>query len=318
MKIFVTGGTGYMPSTLVSRLTSEKEISEVVVLARDPRKASDLAARVEFPEKVDFAYGDLRLYDFDFGDMDMVIHAAAVHDMVWVDKNSAEAVEINVGGTHRIVEAARRFRVPYFVFVSSHSVYDDEDHILARETDPRPKMPKALTKYAGEVIVRSLAPSSTRFIVLRPSHIYGVSVMPHWDDFTEKFTRLCCAGETLTVYGSGNQQVDIVHVRDVADCVCRLLTGADDVWNDTYNLGGGSPISVSKLASIFIEATLEMGLKAPSKNYVDVESWSEARGYRLPCLDMSKMQQKVGWSPSTSIREGVRELLRAHLASLQR
>jgi nucleoside-diphosphate-sugar epimerase len=317
MRIFVTGGTGYMPSALVSRLTGEKEISKVVVLARDPGKASDLAARVEFPDKLEFAYGDLRLYDFDFDTFDVVFHAAAVHDMVWVEQNSAEAVDINVGGTHRIVEAARKFRVPYFVFVSSHSVYDDEDYMLAKETDPRPRMPKALTKYAGEVIVRSLADSSTRFIVLRPSHIYGVSVMPHWDDFTEKFTRLSCAGESLTVYGNGSQKVDIVHVRDVSDCVYRLLTSADDIWNDIYNLGGNRPTSVDELVDIFIEATLEMGLKAPSKSYVNKESWSEARSYRLPCLDTSKMQQKVGWSPSRSINEGVREMIRNHVISLQ-
>lgn len=315
MNVFVTGGTGYMPSALISRLTSEKEVSKVIALARDPQKARDLAARVKSHEKLEFAYGDVRLHDFDFGNTHVIFHAAAVHDMVWVDENSAEAVEINIGGTHRVVEAARRFRVPYFIFVSSHSVYDEEAGILAREENPSPKMPKALTKYAGEVIVRSLANSSTRFIVLRPSHIYGVSIMPRWNDFTKKFTRLSCAGENLPIYGDGNQKVDLVHVRDVCDCVYRLLISAENIWNETYNLGGGRPISINELADVFIKAALEMGLKAPSKSYVEAKSWSEARGFRLPCLDMSKMQEKVGWSPSTSIEEGVRQLIKAYLAS---
>jgi nucleoside-diphosphate-sugar epimerase len=313
MNVFVTGGTGYMPSALVSRLTDEEEVSRVVVLARDSRKAHDLATRVKSPERLEFAHGDLRLHNFDFGNIDAVFHAAAVHDLAWVDENCAEAIEINVGGTHRVVEAARRYRVPYFIFVSSHSVYDTENDTLAREENPRPRMPKALTKYAGELIVRSLADSSTRFIVLRPSHIYGVSVMPHWNDFTEKFTTLSCTGKNLTIYGDGGQEVDIVHVKDVVDCVFRLLISTEDIWNETYNLGGGRPISINELADVFIKATSELGLRAPTKSYVKAKSWSESKGYRLPCLDMSKVRDKVSWSPSTSIEEGVRELIGAYV-----
>ena len=137
--------------------------------------------------------------------------------------------------------------------------------------------------------------------------------MPRIGDFMEKFTRLSCAGENLPIYGDGSQKLDIVHVRDVSDCVYTLLISAENIWNETYNLGGGRPISTNELADVFIKATLEMGLKAPSKSYVEAKSWSKARGFRVPCLDMSKMQEKVGWSPSTSIEEGVKELIKAYL-----
>jgi len=57
MNIFLTGGTGFLGSTLVSRLTGEKEVSKVVALVRNPEKARDLATRVESREKLDFIHG---------------------------------------------------------------------------------------------------------------------------------------------------------------------------------------------------------------------------------------------------------------------
>ncbi|MBW1671383.1 MAG: NAD(P)-dependent oxidoreductase [Deltaproteobacteria bacterium] len=312
MNVFVTGGTGYIGSTFISRLTGEKEILKVVALARNTEKARDLATRVEFREKLEFADGDLRHCDYDFGNIDVIIHAATVHDMAWVDTNIAEAIDINVGGTLRIVQAARRFKVPYLVFFSSHSVYGKQDTMPVREDFTlRPEIPKAMTKYAGEVIVRSLANCSTKFVILRPEHVYGVGVLPHWHEFTVKYTELSCNGKNLPIYGDGNQKVDLVHVRDVCDCIYKLLMSPEDAWNETYNVGGGRVISINELADLYIQAAVDVGLKAPDRSYVEAESYCEARGFRLPWLDISKAREKLGWTPSTSIEEGVKELVQA-------
>ena len=315
MNIFVTGGTGYIGSTLISRLAGEKEISKIVALARSPEKARQLAARVQFREKLEFADGDIRHHNFDFGNIDVVIHLAAVYDPRWYDENSAEAIEMSVGGTQRLVEAVRRFKVPYFILVSTYLVYGEQTTMLVREDltpTPRPDIVKSLVKYACEVIARGLADSSTKFVILRLAHVYGVGVLPRWDDVMIKFARLSCSGEDLTIYGDGNQKADYVHVRDVCDCIYRLLISSEGAWNETYNVGGGRAISINELVEVYLKATVEMGLKAPGKSYVEGgKSYYETRGFRPPLLDISKAREKLGWIPSTSIEDGVKELIQA-------
>lgn len=317
MNIFVTGATGYLGSTLTSRLISEKEVSKITALARNQEKAHELSTRIKFRDKLEFARGDLRNHDFDLDKVNVVIHAAAAHDMDWIDKNIAEAIDVNIGGTLRLIEAVRRFKVQYFVYISSHSVYGKQDTMLVKENFlPRPNIVKTQIKYAAEVIVKSLAYSSIKFVILRPAHIYGVGVLPRWADFTVKFARLSCLGEDLTIYGSGNQKVDLVHVRDVSDCLYRILTSSENIWNETYNIGGGKAISLNELVETYIRVAAEMGLKGPNKIHVNEKSYTEKRGFRLSCLDISKIQAKLGWTPSRSIEEGIEEQIKANLDGL--
>lgn len=319
MNVFLTGGAGYLGSALISRLTCERDISKVVAMVRNREKASRLATRVEFCDKVEFVFGDLRRYSFDLRDIDVVIHAAAVHDVTWVEENIAKAIEVNVGGTQRLVDAVRRFETQYFIYFSSHSVYMNNNARLVSETSlPTPNIAKAMTKYAGEVLVRSLVKSSTRFVIFRPAHIYGIGVLPRWNDYTLKFGELCRSGKKLTIYGDGNQKVDLVHVRDVCDCTYRFLISPDNVWNESYNVGSGRPISINQLADAYVKATVEMGQNAPAKRYVETRSYTQTRGIRLPCLDVAKLRAKLGWSPSTPIEEGVKEIIAANFSGYDR
>ncbi|MBW1939107.1 MAG: hypothetical protein JRI67_10170 [Deltaproteobacteria bacterium] len=87
MNLFVLVSTGYIGSNLISRLTGEKGISRVVALARNQEKAGELAERIEFFDKLEFAYGDFRHYNFDFGNSDAVIDLASAHNPYWGEQN---------------------------------------------------------------------------------------------------------------------------------------------------------------------------------------------------------------------------------------
>jgi UDP-glucose 4-epimerase len=320
MNVFVTGSTGYLGSTLLSRLTGEKEVSKVVALVRNPERASELAARVEACGKLGFVDGDLQHHDYDLGNIDAVIHLACEHNPFMCEENSGKVIEVNVGGTLRLIEAVRKFRVPYFIFTSAFGVYGKQETMpLSEDLTPRPNAAKFLITYASEVITRSLADSSTRFAILRLVHMFGVGTLPSRieGELTNKFARSVCVRENLTIYGNGNQTVDLVHVRDVCDCIYRLLISSDSAWNETYNIGGGRAISINELAETFVKAALEMGLKAPAKTYVETENYIDSKGLASVWLDISKVREGVGWSPSTSIEEGVKELIKACLVSFQ-
>jgi UDP-glucose 4-epimerase len=303
---------------LVSRLIGEKEVSKIVALVRNPEKARDLAARVEFREKLEFIQGDLMHHNYDFGNIDVVIHLAWLHDPDMCENNSGAVFDNNIGGIQRIVQALWKFRVPYFIFTSQRTVYGKQDtRPVHEDLEPKPNIAKGFVTYAGEVITKTLADSPTRFAILRLTHIYGVSTLPSQkkmeNDITDKFARASCAGGNLTVYGDGNQRTHLVHVRDVGDCIHKLLISSEEAWNETYNVAGARDISINELAETYIKAALAMGLKAPTKIYVETEHYLDKAGLASIWLDISKAQKNLGWTPSISIEEGVKELIKANL-----
>jgi len=316
MNIFITGGTGYLGSALISRLTGEKQVDKVYALVRDPEKVRELDAKIIFPDKLEYIYGDLRDYDYDFGNIDAIVHLASEHNPFDCEVKSGFVIDNNVGGTFRIVEAARKFKVPYFIFASAFGIYGPQTTMpLTEDLTPRPITPKFLITYANEVIAKNLAGSSTKYVNLRLVHMFGVGTLPSRIkvEFTKKFAQSVCIGDKLTIFGDGSQSVDLVHVRDVCDCVYKLLNAPDAAWNESYNIGGGRAVSMNELAGIYIAAATELGLKTPDISYINTQNYIDSKGLSSVWLDISKVNSKVGWYPATSIKEGVKELIRAYL-----
>jgi len=312
MNVFITGGTGYVGSGLVPRLVAENEIKKITILTRDPRRISPLGARLQSLEKCEFVIGDIRNCHFNLNNIDIVIHLACNYDLKWMEENRSEAFDAYVGGTSRLVQATRRFEVPYFIFFSSATVYGESnghDNILAHEDfPPRPNIVKSLVKYAGELIIRTLADSSTMFAIVRSPRIYIINALRNHAELTTKFAQLCCNGEDLIIHGNGNQKVDLVNLSDVCDFVQRLMFSSHDTWNQIYNVGSGHRVSVNKLADVYLEATSEIGLKNPTKYYIKVPP-----KLRVYYLDISKAREKLGWIPCTRLKDGVTELLLDYL-----
>jgi len=311
MNVFLTGGTGYIGSTLISRLADEDKIQNIMVLARRREGVSQLNKAIGSSENLKVTYGDVRSHNYDLRNVGAVIHLANVHNPYWCEQNSVEAISINVQGTQRLLNAVREFEVPYFVFISTQSVYPKQYDVLFNEDDKTaPAGVYPITKYICEEMIKTLVDSSTKFAILRPSKVYGLGAFVEWDSLTAKFARFTCIGKGLTIYGDGNQGVDFVHVRDVSDFICGLLTASGGTWNEIYNVSGGRFVTINVFVEIYIEVAGEMGLKAPGKSYVN-KGIDEEYIYRR--LDISKARRKLGWAPRWSIEEGVRELIKAYL-----
>jgi nucleoside-diphosphate-sugar epimerase len=317
MNIFLTGATGYLGSSLVSRLIKSSRISKVVTLARNPKKVSDLLAKLGPSEKLELISGDLMSYKYNFSNIDVVIHLAWLHHPEFCENNSGLVFDTNIGGMQRIVESLWEFKVPYFIFTSQWSVYGKQETKLLHEgLIPNPNIAKSTVTYAGEVITKNLAQSRTKFAILRLAHMIGVNTLPDTEkikiDITDKFAKATSIGGNLTIFSDGNQRTNLIHVRDVCECIYRLITSSDDVWNDTYNVAGISDISINELADTYIKVALSMGLTAPTKIYVDKEHYILKAGLASQYLDISKIKKKLGWTPSISIEETVKELIEAN------
>ncbi|GAX89392.1 NAD-dependent epimerase/dehydratase family protein [Effusibacillus lacus] len=308
MKVFVTGGAGFLGSRLVQKLAENNRVEQVKFLTRDRTKADMLMQTIPDPDKVQPVIGNLLDLDLALTDITAVIHCAAARNIASCEMNATYAAKVNVEGTRRLLELARRADVNRFVYVSSQSVYGKQDRMPLREDMPcNPSGVYALTKYIGEILTSSILQHHVNYLVLRLSRLYGTGLFMNEDNFiTSKYPQACISGYALPVHGGGSSKFDFLHIHDAAVCIEGLLFADAGIWNETYNLASGGATSVIDIARMFSECAAELGFPGsgiqfegePAKEAIEI--WH----------DISKIQHKTGWTPTVSLRAGIMDILK--------
>lgn len=252
-KVLVTGGAGFIGSTLV-RTLHDKGVSVVVLDSLITGKRENVPAGVELIE------ADIRDAAAVQSAMEGVSHVVHLAALVSVPESIAQPLlthDVNVVGMLNVLEAARMNGVQRVVYASSAAVYGDEPTLPKREDTPlAPQSPYALSKLQDEQLaayyarIHGLTTVGTRFFnVYGPgqagNHPYA-SVVPRWIEALQ-------AGKELTVYGDGSQTRDFVHVRDVARALHCALT-APLTGTHVYNVASGTETSLKELRDLLADA----------------------------------------------------------------
>jgi nucleoside-diphosphate-sugar epimerase len=299
MNVLVTGATGYLGAEVIHALLGNRQ-HKVFALVRSQEK---------FQRLFQWCHADsqrLTAVKADIGqlqrlppDIDTIIHTAAFR----FDSDPDEAQKVNIEGTANILRLAANSKVKRFIFTSSQSVYGMKGAPWNEGARPDPQTVYAKTKYAAEQLVRK---DGTDFVILRFSRLYGVSLFMRWEELIGKFARLIRDGKPLPVHGDGNQRLDLLHIKDAARCVLRLLQIYPRGWNDSYNVGGGGSVSLNELVECFSQVTAELGLPP-----VTIERHPDMGG-NSPLhseLDIGQARDRLGWSPRHTLSQGLREYL---------
>jgi UDP-glucose 4-epimerase len=305
MNVLVTGATGYLGAEVVCTLLSSDEHT-VVALGRDSKKLAQLHERcAEKAERLHALTGDICTMQHLPAGVDTVIHAAAQRNVHGCETLRAEITWVNVQGTCNLLRLAARQGVRRFVYISSQSVYGDQTPPWKEESAPDPQGVYAVTKYAGELLVRAFG-DALDWTILRLSRIYGIGQFVRWNEIIGKFVQMAYNGQSIPVHGPGTQRFDFVHVGDAAQCVAHLLDICPQGWNETYNVGGGMTVSLNELVETLSQATAELGWPA-----VAVERHPEITpsGPAHLELDISRAQSALGWTPHHSFHDGLGEYL---------
>lgn len=305
MRTLVTGGAGFIGSTLVDRLLSDG--GEVVVLDNfddfyaEPIKRANLASAAR--------HAGFRLVVADLRDRDAVLRAVAeaapdaiVHLAARagvrpsIDRPSLYA-EVNVTGTVHLLEAASALVTsPKFVYASSSSVYGERGDAPFRESDPvdHPVSPYAATKKACELMAHTFHHlCGLRVTGLRFFTAYGPRNRP--DLAIAKFARLIDAGEPVPMFGDGSTRRDYTYVDDIVDGVVRAIDRCSG--HHLYNLGNSSPVELRAMI-----ATLAAALGKPAR----IDRRPEQPGdVRQTYADIGRARAELGYAPSTPFAEGI-------------
>lgn len=303
MKVLVTGGAGFIGSHVAEAYAGRGD--EVTIIDN-----LSTGRRENVPEGVEFMELDIRdeaaarlIRERRF---DLVNHHAAQMDVRFSVADPRADASINVDGLLNLLEASRAAGVGRFVFVSSGGVvYGEPEDRPTLETAPKaPLSPYGVTKLVGEQYLYYYhRVHGLDYVALRYANVYGPRQDPRGEAgvvaiFSERIGR----GEALTVYGDGEQTRDYVDVRSVV--AANLVAGSADLppaerLDDRgFNVGTAVETSVVGLARLLEAAS---GLEARL-----VHAAARPGELRHSSLDAGKLR-KLGWSPATSIEDGLRE-----------
>lgn len=310
MKILVTGGAGFIGAHVAKKLA---ERGETIIIVDDFNDRYDPAlkeARVKalVPSEVPVIRQDIRDLQslaklFAESNFDTVIHLAAWAAVQTSIKQPHIYTAVNVDGTVNLLELARQHDIKHFVFASSSSVYGGRVNTPFRETDDvsRPISPYAATKVAGEVLCAAwhnmyqMPVSCLRFFT-----VYGPWGRPEMALF--KFAEAIRTGQPLSMRGRSTTR-DFTYIDDI---VQGVLSAHDRPQGyQIYNLGHQDAVTLPRFITA-IESAM-------SQRANIVEAPLPAGDVAHTLADISKAQRLLGYQPTTSIEEGVRQFVHWYL-----
>ena len=298
MKYLVTGGAGFIGSHMVDRLLCDNHSVRVIDnLSTGRLQNLDNHKNNKNLEFIQKDISELSVIEDDFKSIDVVIHMAALADIVSSIVNPAHYYKSNITGTFSVIEAARLAGVKRLVYTASSSCYGIPDKYPTPETSEiHPQYPYALTKYLGEEIVLHWGQVYKMPVVsLRLFNVYGLRSRTSgtYGAVFGVFLAQKLAGKPFTVVGDGEQRRDFIHVSDVVEAF--IQAAYSDVKNEIFNVGSGSPQSVNRLVEL-LEGEKTHIPKRPGEP-------------DCTHADINKIKSVLGWQPKISFEEGVGKII---------
>jgi UDP-glucose 4-epimerase len=307
MRAVVTGGAGFIGSTLVDRLLADGHRVVVVDDFSSGRRANLATAERSHADLLDVVELDIR--DPVTTDVvadarpDVVFHLAAQIDVRASVADPVRDAEINVIGLLRVLEGARRAAARKVVFASSGgTIYGEPsvDDLPVDESHPQhPVSPYGVTKKVGcDYLASYAALHGLEWVALALANVYGPRQDPHGEaGVVAIFAGHLLAGEPCTVFGAGDQTRDYVYVDDVVDAFVRAAGQGSGI----INIGTGVETSVTDLyRSMARAAAVDASpVTAPARlGELDRIALSPARA-----------GQELGWAPATDLATGTAAVL---------
>lgn len=255
MKVFVTGGTGFIGGEVVRQLRERGD--EVACLVRSPEKGAKLTELG--CELVAGDLGDERAIREGMGGCDAVVHAAAVYEVGIPASERPAMREANVGGTERVLSAALELQIPKVVYVSTVGVFGNTHGRIVDESyeHPTEEFTSAYeeTKWEAHQAAKRLIGEGLPCVIVQPGGVYGPGDTSQVADLLEQFF----AGK-LPLMPFPDLGICMTHVEDIAGGILLALDKGRP--GETYVISG--PTTTMREA---IETVARLsGRKAPKRN----------------------------------------------------
>ncbi|HLH42820.1 MAG TPA: SDR family oxidoreductase [Bryobacteraceae bacterium] len=301
-KYVVTGGAGFIGSTLVRKLIPHGSVCVIDNLLTGHERNLD-----EVRGEIEFYLADIRhagaIAPLIAG-ADVVFHLAAIPSVPRSIDDPLPSHEVNIDGAFNVLRAAAQGGVRRLVYAASSSAYGDTPTLPKTETmAPRPKSPYAVQKLLGEyyaAVFHSCFGLET--VALRFFNVYGPRQDPSspYSGVLSLFMKHLLARTAPTIFGDGEQTRDFTYVEDVAE-LCFKAAHARGVSGRMYNAGNGRRYSLNFIWNLLqkIEGVEIQPAFAPPR----------PGDVRDSMADTARAVAELGHAPRFSIEDGLRRTL---------
>ena len=316
MKVFITGGAGFIGSHLCDALVARGD--EVSILDNLSTGSNDNIAHLD--GKIKVSQGDIRdqsLVESLVADSELVLHMAAALGVDNILENPIESISTNFYGSEIVLGAALKFDKRILI-ASTSEIYGKNTKQPLSETDDRvigtPQKlrwtysdAKALEEATAHFLflTKQLRVTTIRFfntVGPRQTGKYGM-VIP-------RFVRAAIENSPIKIFGDGSQSRVFCHVGDSVKAILALAVN-DKTIGEVFNIGGEGEISILELAKLIIKQTNSKS-KVTFTDYEDAYAVGfEEMARRVP--DISKLTNFTGWEPKLGLNAIIDDVSKSYI-----
>ena len=301
--IFVTGGAGFIGSTLIERLIADNRITAYDNLARNTLQSRpDLANHANF-RLVEGDVLDLPRLTEAMAGHDTVVHAAGIAGIDTVIKSPVRTMRVNMIGTANALEAARAAGIANrFIDFSTSEVFGSMAYRSA-ETDQtvsgsagEARWTYAVSKLAGEHLAKAYhSEYGLPVVTVRPFNIYGPGQTG--EGAIQIFIKRALRDEDIFIYGDGTQIRAWCYVDDFVDCLMRCLENPRAI-GESFNIGNARAIMTTLGLAQMVCRVLNSKSKVLFKPALSADI-----ALRIPSVD--KAEELLGFKARVDLEEGI-------------
>ena len=305
MNLFITGGAGFIGSTLCDRMLECDNKIVVVDNFNDyysPKlKEKNIKHNLDNKNyklyRGDICDKNLLRKIFEENQIDVVVHIAASAGVRPSIENPLSYVKNNIEGTVNIVEVMKENGIKKIVFASSSSIYGNcKEEIFSEDLKvSEPISPYAASKSACEQFLYTYSKLfDIQVVALRFFTVFGPR---QWPDLAiRKFIDLIKENKPIPVYGDGTTIRDYTYIDDIVDGIIGAIN-YNDTQYEIINLGGGAPVSLNQMIE-----TIE---KVLNKKATIEHLPMQLGDVNKTAADITKAKKLLNYNPKTSFKEGI-------------
>jgi len=314
VKVFLTGGAGFIGSHLCERLLENGD-SVLVLDDLSTGTVENIEALIGHP-RFDYTIGsvmDAPLVAKLVDRCDATIHLAAAVGVRLIVERPVHTIQTNVHGTEVVLHAVAREKKP-ILLASTSEVYGNSTRLPFREDDDLMLGPTHHSRWAyacSKALDEWLAFAYARekgvpVVIARLFNAVGPRQTGRYGMVLPTFAVQSLVNEPITVFGSGEQTRCFAHVRDVVEGLVRLLNEPRALGH-VFNVGSDFEVSINRLAEMVrAEANSSSAIvhipyeEAYAEGFEDMDR-------RIP--DLRKLERVIGFKPSTSLQQIIAEVV---------